>query len=124
VATALSPGLFLFVVFRIVVGVAVGASSMIVPTYIAELAPGEIRGGLVILQQLAISGGIFLSYVLDYVFFTTGAGCGRCSPPPSFPGSRSRSAWSACPTRRAGWPCRAAGSPGARARGYSPPARW
>ncbi len=74
VATALSPGLALFVVFRIAVGVAVGASSMIVPTYIAELAPREIRGGLVILQQLAISLGIFLSYILDYIFFTSGAG--------------------------------------------------
>jgi MFS transporter, SP family, galactose:H+ symporter len=74
VATALAPSLFLFVVFRILVGVAVGASSMIVPTYIAELAPREIRGGLVILQQLAISGGIFISYVLDYIFFTAGWG--------------------------------------------------
>ncbi|HEY2260760.1 MAG TPA: sugar porter family MFS transporter [Solirubrobacteraceae bacterium] len=74
VATALAPTLFLFVVFRIVVGVAVGASSMIVPTYIAELAPRQIRGGLVILQQLAISAGIFLSYVLDYIFFTAGWG--------------------------------------------------
>ncbi len=74
VATALSPSLALFVVFRIIVGVAVGASSMIVPTYIAELAPREIRGGLVILQQLAISGGIFISYVVDYIFFTSGAG--------------------------------------------------
>jgi sugar porter (SP) family MFS transporter len=74
VATALAPSLVLFVVFRIVVGVAVGASSMIVPTYIAELAPRQIRGGLVILQQLAISGGIFLSYVLDYIFFTAGWG--------------------------------------------------
>ncbi len=74
VATSLSPGLALFVVFRILVGVAVGASSMIVPTYIAELAPREIRGGLVILQQLAISGGIFLSYILDYIFFSSGGG--------------------------------------------------
>jgi sugar porter (SP) family MFS transporter len=74
VATALSPTLFLFVVFRILVGVAVGASSMIVPTYIAELAPRQIRGGLVILQQLAISGGIFLSYVLDYIFFSANWG--------------------------------------------------
>ncbi|HEX4010606.1 MAG TPA: sugar porter family MFS transporter [Solirubrobacteraceae bacterium] len=74
VATALAPTLFLFVVFRIVVGVAVGASSMIVPTYIAELAPRQIRGGLVILQQLAISGGIFLSYILDYIFFSAGWG--------------------------------------------------
>jgi MFS transporter, SP family, galactose:H+ symporter len=74
VATALAPGLVLFDVFRMVVGFAVGASSMIVPTYIAEMAPTEIRGGLVILQQLAISGGIFLSYVLDYVFFKLGWG--------------------------------------------------
>ncbi|HEX3978586.1 MAG TPA: sugar porter family MFS transporter [Solirubrobacteraceae bacterium] len=74
VATALAPSLVVFIVFRIVVGVAVGASSMIVPTYIAELAPRQIRGGLVILQQLAISGGIFISYVLDYIFFTAGWG--------------------------------------------------
>lgn len=74
VATALAPSLLLFDIFRIVVGIAVGASSMIVPTYIAELAPVQIRGGLVILQQLAISGGIFISYVLDYVFFTAGWG--------------------------------------------------
>ena len=74
VATALAPTLFLFIVFRMAVGVAVGASSMIVPTYIAELAPRQIRGGLVILQQLAISGGIFLSYVLDYIFFSAGWG--------------------------------------------------
>jgi MFS transporter, SP family, galactose:H+ symporter len=74
IATALAPSLALFVVFRIVVGVAVGASSMIVPTYIAELAPRQIRGGLVILQQLAISGGIFLSYILDYIFFSAGWG--------------------------------------------------
>jgi sugar porter (SP) family MFS transporter len=74
VATALAPTLLLFDIFRIAVGIAVGASSMIVPTYIAELAPRQIRGGLVILQQLAISGGIFLSYVLDYIFFTAGWG--------------------------------------------------
>ncbi len=74
VATAFSPDLLLFDIFRIIVGVAVGASSMIVPTYIAELAPTQIRGGLVILQQLAISGGVFLSYVLDYVFFKLGWG--------------------------------------------------
>jgi sugar porter (SP) family MFS transporter len=74
VATALSPSLLLFDAFRIIVGFAVGASSMVVPTYIAELAPVQIRGGLVILQQLAISLGIFVSYVLDYIFFTAGWG--------------------------------------------------
>jgi SP family galactose:H+ symporter-like MFS transporter len=74
VATALAPGLTLFDLFRMIVGFAVGASSMIVPTYIAEIAPTQIRGGLVILQQLAISAGIFLSYIADYVFYKLGWG--------------------------------------------------
>ncbi len=74
IATALSPNIVLFIVFRIVVGIAVGASSMVVPTYIAELSPRQIRGGLVILQQLAISGGILLSYVWDYISFSAGWG--------------------------------------------------
>jgi sugar porter (SP) family MFS transporter len=74
IATALAPSIALFIVFRILVGVAVGASSMVVPTYIAELSPRQIRGGLVILQQLAISLGIFLSYVWDYISFKAGWG--------------------------------------------------
>jgi SP family galactose:H+ symporter-like MFS transporter len=86
VATALAPSLLLFDVFRIIVGIAVGASSMIVPTYIAELAPVQIRGGLVILQQLAISAGIFISYVLDYIFFTAGWGWRPMFAAAVFPG--------------------------------------
>jgi sugar porter (SP) family MFS transporter len=74
IATALSPSIGLFIAFRIIVGIAVGASSMVVPTYIAELSPRQIRGGLVILQQLAISGGIFLSYIWDYISFKAGWG--------------------------------------------------
>ncbi len=74
IATALAPNIALFIVFRIVVGIAVGASSMVVPTYIAEMSPRQIRGGLVILQQLAISGGILLSYIWDYISFNAGWG--------------------------------------------------
>ncbi|OYV39323.1 MAG: hypothetical protein B7Z80_07620 [Rhodospirillales bacterium 20-64-7] len=74
VATSLAPNLWLFIAFRICVGVAVGASSMVVPMYIAELAPARARGGLVILQQLAISGGIFISYVVDYGVSAAGWG--------------------------------------------------
>ena len=72
IATALAPNIALFIVFRILVGIAVGASSMVVPTYIAEMSPRQIRGGLVILQQLAISGGILLSYIWDYISFKAG----------------------------------------------------
>lgn len=47
---------------RFVTGLGVGSLSMIVPLYNAELAPPEIRGALVALQQLAITFGIMISY--------------------------------------------------------------
>jgi MFS transporter, SP family, galactose:H+ symporter len=74
ILTAFSFDLVSFVAFRIVTGVAVGASSLVVPMYIAEMSPVRIRGGLVVLQQLAISGGILISYVLDYAFDSAGWG--------------------------------------------------
>jgi SP family galactose:H+ symporter-like MFS transporter len=74
ILTALSPNLGFFLAFRIITGVAVGASSLVVPAYIAEMAPAPIRGSLVVLQQLAISFGILLSYVLDYAFDSAGWG--------------------------------------------------
>lgn len=74
VTTALAPGLWWFFAFRVLTGLAVGASSLAVPMYIAEMAPVAVRGGLVILQQLAISGGILVSYVVDYVFAMLGWG--------------------------------------------------
>lgn len=39
---------------------------MVVPLYNAELAPPELRGALVSLQQLAICFGIMLSYWIGY----------------------------------------------------------
>jgi SP family galactose:H+ symporter-like MFS transporter len=74
ILTSVSWDLGSFVAFRIVTGMAVGASSLVVPMYIAELSPVSIRGGLVILQQLAISGGILISYVLDFAFDSAGWG--------------------------------------------------
>jgi sugar porter (SP) family MFS transporter len=74
ILTALSWDLGSFLAFRILTGIAVGASSLVVPAYIAELSPVSIRGGLVILQQLAISAGILLSYILDFAFDSAGWG--------------------------------------------------
>ncbi|CAK9784474.1 unnamed protein product [Cutaneotrichosporon oleaginosum] len=47
-------------------GMAVGALSMLVPMFNAELAPPGIRGSLVALQQLAITFGIMVSYWIGY----------------------------------------------------------
>lgn len=39
---------------------------MIVPMYNAEVAPPEVRGSLIALQQLAICAGIMISFWIDY----------------------------------------------------------
>ncbi|OJJ78688.1 putative MFS monosaccharide transporter [Aspergillus glaucus CBS 516.65] len=51
---------------RFVTGLGVGNLSMIVPLYNAELAPPEIRGSLVAVQQLAITFGIMTSFWIGY----------------------------------------------------------
>ncbi|OCH94351.1 general substrate transporter [Obba rivulosa] len=47
-------------------GMGVGSLSMAVPLYNAELAPPEVRGSLVALQQLAITFGIMVSFWIDF----------------------------------------------------------
>jgi len=51
---------------RFVTGMGVGSLSMIVPMYNAEIAPPEVRGALVGLQQLSITLGIMISFWIDY----------------------------------------------------------
>ncbi|GLB40433.1 putative major facilitator superfamily, sugar transporter (TC 2.A.1.1) family protein [Lyophyllum shimeji] len=51
---------------RFVTGLGVGSMSMAVPLYNAEIAPPEVRGSLVALQQLAITFGIMVSFWIDY----------------------------------------------------------
>ena len=57
---------------RIIIGLAVGSASMIVPLYIGEIVPPRWRGGLVSLNQLAITVGILGSYLIDYGLSGTG----------------------------------------------------
>ena len=53
---------------RIIVGLAIGMSSGIVPVYISEVSPAEARGWQVSLFQLAITIGILVAYIVDYAF--------------------------------------------------------
>jgi len=63
---AFSPTFAFLVVMRFVIGVAVGSASMVVPLYISEAAPPQIRGALVSFNQLAITSGILTAYLVDY----------------------------------------------------------
>ena len=55
-----------FLVFRFIGGLGIGASSVLGPVYIAELAPAKWRGRLVALFQFNIVFGIMLAYVSNY----------------------------------------------------------
>jgi MFS family permease len=48
-----------------VLGISIGALSMIVPIYQSEISTREVRGRLVSLQQLAITIGIAISYWIN-----------------------------------------------------------
>lgn len=64
---ALAPGSFVLVVGRLVVGFGVGVASVAAPLYAAEMAPARLRGRFVSLYQLAITIGIFVAYLVDYI---------------------------------------------------------
>ncbi|KAI9270655.1 general substrate transporter [Phascolomyces articulosus] len=51
---------------RFICGLSVGSLSMIVPMYQSEIAPPEVRGSLVSLQQLAITFGILIAFWINF----------------------------------------------------------
>lgn len=73
VGSGIAFGIWDFMFWRLVGGLAVGAASVIAPAYIAEVSPAHLRGRLGSLQQLAIVSGIFAALLCDY-FITVGAG--------------------------------------------------
>jgi sugar porter (SP) family MFS transporter len=59
-----------FLVFRFIGGLGIGASSVLGPVYIAELAPAKWRGRLVATFQFNVVFGIMLAYVSNYLIRT------------------------------------------------------
>jgi len=54
--------------FRFLLGLSVGTASFVSPLYISEVAPPRVRGGLVSFNQLAITSGILIAYIVDFLF--------------------------------------------------------
>lgn len=59
-----------FTIFRFLGGLGVGASSVVAPMYISEIAPAKNRGLLVALYQFNIVFGIVMAYVSNYLIGT------------------------------------------------------
>jgi SP family xylose:H+ symportor-like MFS transporter len=54
-------------VFRFIGGLAIGASSVVAPMYIAEISPAPLRGRLVALSQFNVVAGILAAYFSNYI---------------------------------------------------------
>ncbi|RZM21091.1 MAG: MFS transporter [Pedobacter sp.] len=65
--TALADNWTIFMIFRFLGGLGVGASSVTAPIYISEISPADRRGRLVGLFQFNVVLGILISYLSNYL---------------------------------------------------------
>jgi len=65
---AAAPAPWVIIIGRVLVGLGVGVASMTAPLYISEASPAKIRGALVCTNGLLITGGQFLSYLINLAF--------------------------------------------------------
>lgn len=62
----LAPDVYLLIAARIVLGVAIGFTSVAAPVFVSELSPPQSRGKLIGLYQFALTAGIALADVVGY----------------------------------------------------------
>ncbi|MEJ7218931.1 sugar porter family MFS transporter [Staphylococcus gallinarum] len=60
-------GNYFLIISRVILGLAVGAASALVPAYMSEMAPAKFRGQLSGLNQTMIVSGMLLSYIVDFL---------------------------------------------------------
>jgi sugar porter (SP) family MFS transporter len=71
---ALAWGFWSLIAFRIIGGIAVGASSVLGPLYLAEISPAQWRGRLVAFFQFNIVLGVLLAFISNFGLGTLGFG--------------------------------------------------
>lgn len=64
---AFAPTVAILIAARFIIGLAVGSAALVVPLYLAEIAPTEIRGRIGSLNQLMIVGGILAAYIVNAI---------------------------------------------------------
>jgi MFS transporter, SP family, arabinose:H+ symporter len=72
IGSAIAPDEYTFMVFRFLGGLSIGASSVVAPVYISEIAPAKYRGRMVISFQINIVFGILIAYVSNYLLQGSG----------------------------------------------------
>jgi SP family galactose:H+ symporter-like MFS transporter len=74
VIAALAQEVIILLLGRLLVGLAIGVASMLTPLYLAEISPARNRGAVVSLNQLCITIGILVSYLVGFMLASEPAG--------------------------------------------------
>lgn len=72
IGSALAGNVTSFIIFRFLGGIGVGASSVVAPTYIAEISPAKVRGRMTALFQFNVIFGILMAFISNYLLRTAG----------------------------------------------------
>jgi len=72
IGSAAAPSAGFLIGARFVLGLAVGSAALVVPLYLSEVAPTEIRGAISSLNQLMIVSGILVAYIVNAIFASSG----------------------------------------------------
>ncbi len=68
VASALAPNIGVLLAARFALGIAVGTASFVSVEYISEQAPPRLRGGVTTFNQLMVTTGILVAYLVSAAF--------------------------------------------------------
>jgi MFS transporter, SP family, galactose:H+ symporter len=74
VISAVAQGISILLLGRFLVGLAIGVASMLTPLYLAEISPARDRGAIVSLNQLCITAGILVSYLVGFALASASGG--------------------------------------------------
>lgn len=64
ITMALAPNVWVLILGRFIIGICVGIYMMLVPAYLSEMVPSSIRGGVVAMAIVFVTGGQFISYAV------------------------------------------------------------
>lgn len=63
--------LTILIIGRLIVGLAIGTAAQCIPIYLSEISPARIRGFMLTLNSIAITGGQLLSYIISFLLKDT-----------------------------------------------------
>lgn len=70
--SAVATGFLVLILGRLLLGFGVGIASALVPTYLGEISPAQIRGRMLTLNQLMQTVGMLVAYVVNLAFSASG----------------------------------------------------